>query len=304
MIFFLIGFLCLSCGKKEETIKIGYIPIADCGQLYVAIEKGYFKEENLNVELTKLAGGANILEALAGGSLNVGFTNVVSLILSKSAGLDFVAITGGPIEDSLHAEHAIFVHKNSKINNIFSLSGKKIALNTRKNIDELMVTELLEKNGVDLKSVQFVEIPFPRMQNVLELNQVDAIAPIEPFVTFSIKSGKSKLISYNYTELYPKVEISTYVVSRSWLENNKNVAERFSRAISKATDFAHQKPEELRTIVSKYTSLSSEQMKDVVLPTFGHELSISQLQSFTDRILRRGWIQNKVDAEQLIYNFK
>lgn len=295
----------LSCSKPSSTtLKIGYIPIADCGQLYVAIEKGYFKDENLTVDLVKLAGGAKILEALAGGSVDVGFTNVVSLILSKSAGLDFVAIAGGPIEDSSHAEHAILVQKDSDINSISTLAGEKIALNTRKNIDELMIAELLEKHGVDLQSVQFVEIPFPRMENMLELNQVDAAAIIEPFVTFALKNGKSKVISYNYVELYPRIEISTYVVSRSWLEKNKEVAERFARAISKATDLALQNPEELRSAVSKYTSLTSEQMQGVVLPTFGHRLSDSQLQSFADRVLKRGWMQKSVDASQLIYQFE
>jgi NitT/TauT family transport system substrate-binding protein len=88
-----------SDSKKSNTLKVGYIPIADCAQLYVAMEKGYFIDENLNIELLNLPGGAKILEALAGNSVDIGYSNVVSLILARDSGLDFVSLTGGPIED-------------------------------------------------------------------------------------------------------------------------------------------------------------------------------------------------------------
>jgi ABC-type nitrate/sulfonate/bicarbonate transport system substrate-binding protein len=42
------------------------------------------------------------LEALSANSVDIGFSNVVSLILAKAAGIDIVAITGGPIEDKTH----------------------------------------------------------------------------------------------------------------------------------------------------------------------------------------------------------
>ncbi len=49
--------LLTSCARKSEKVKIGYIPIADCAQLYVAIEKGFFEQEGLEIELLGLAGG-------------------------------------------------------------------------------------------------------------------------------------------------------------------------------------------------------------------------------------------------------
>lgn len=288
--------------KKPENLKVGYIPIADCAQLYVGIEKGYFTEEKINIELINLPGGAKILEALAGGSVDIGFSNVVSLILSKDAGLDFVSITGGPIEDETHKEHALIVRKESDIKTPSDLTGKTIALNTRKNIDDLMMLEYLEKNGVNTSSVKFVEIPFPRMENVLALKDVDAISVIEPFVTFALQKENTKAIGYYYTELYPKIEISSYCVSQKWISNNQDIAKRFCRAIQKATTYCREHESEIREIVSKYTSLKAEQIKDVVLPTFGDNLDEKELQSFADRIYKRGWIKNSVKAKELIYN--
>jgi len=289
--------------KKPGNLKVGYIPIADCAQLYVAIDKGYFKEENLNIELVNLQGGSKILEALAGGSINVGFSNVVSLILSKDAGLDFVSITGGPIEDINHKEHAVIVRKED-INSPSDLQGKTIALNTRKNIDDLMMLEYLEKHGVNINSVKFIEMPFPRMENVLIQKEVDAICVIEPFVTFALQKETLKAIGYYYTELYPKVEISSYCVSQKWLNNKQETAKRFYHAIQKATTFCREHENEIKDIVSKYTSIDKEQIKNVVLPTFGNNLDQTELQSFADRAYQRGWIKNSVNANDIIYSFE
>ena len=53
--------------KAETKISVGYIPIADCSQLYVAIEKGFFTDEGLNIEPKEFQGGPQILEALKDG---------------------------------------------------------------------------------------------------------------------------------------------------------------------------------------------------------------------------------------------
>ena len=303
MLLAILGFVAGCSNRTPDTIRAGYIPIADCAQLYVAIEKGYFQDENLRVELTKLAGGAKILEALAGGSVEVGFSNLVSLILAKNAGLDFVAITGGPFEDSSHAEHGILVLTGSPISSVSELRGKKIALNTRKNIDELYVVELLEKHGVDIQKIQFVEVPFPRMQNVLELGEVDAAAAIEPFVTFALKSGRARVLSYNYVELHARTQISAYVAASRWLTQSNESAARYAKAISRATQYTLANPEEVRSIVAKYASLTDEQIKGVVLPSFSERVEISDLQSLADRVFRRGWASQAVDARQVVYSF-
>ncbi len=289
---------------KETKLKVGYIPIADCAQLFIAKEKGYFKENGLDIEFTELQGGPKVLEALAGNSIQVGFSNVVSLILSKDGGLDFVSITGGPVEDQNHAEHAIVVLKESGINSISQLEGKTIAINSRKNIDDLFLQELLEKHKVDLSKVTIVEMPFPRMGNVLTAKEVNAICAIEPFVSFAIQSGNAKVLSYNYVELYPKVEISTFVVSRKWLDGNREAAEKFHHAIGQATEFAQKNQAEVKQIISKYTKLSSEQIKGVTLPAYDTKLTEAGLQSMADRLLARGWIKSKMNAQDLIIEMK
>jgi NitT/TauT family transport system substrate-binding protein len=165
-----------------------------------------------------------------------------------------------------------------------------------------MVLEYLDKYEVSPNSVKFVEIPFHRMEDVLTLKEVDAICAIEPFVTFAMQKENKKIIAYNYVELYDKIEIASYCVSQNWLKNNEELAQKFYRAIQKATLFCGEHENELKDIISKYTSLNSKQIKDVVLPTFGDKLNQKELQHVINRVYDRGWIKNDLNAEQLIFS--
>jgi NitT/TauT family transport system substrate-binding protein len=304
LVLFALALFFSGCSQKPETVKVGYITIADCAQLYVGIEKGFFKEEGLIIEPVGMAGGAKILEALSATTnpIDIGFSNVVSLILARDAGLNFIALTGGPIEDSTHKEHAILVKNDSPIKVPQDLRGKTIALNTRKNIDEIFVREYLEKNGVNSDEVTFIEIPFPNMESVLLSGDVDAVAAIEPFVSIPLLHGNTRVLDYNYLILEPKVEISTYVVSETWLKNNKKIAERFIRAFNKATDYAIANENEVRTIITKYTKIDEKQAQQIEIPTFGKKLSATSLQGMADKVYKRGWIKTQLNVSTIIYS--
>lgn len=288
-----------SCRKPAEKVRVGYIPIADCSQLFVAIENGYFRDEGLEVEPVSLPGGSKILEALGSNSLEIGFSNLASLVLAHDAGLPFVAFTGGPAEDAQHKEHAIMLKQGSGIKRVPDLAGKRIALNTRKNIDELMITLLLRKHGLGPDQVSFVEVPFPRMINVLQAGDVDAAAAIEPFVTFGSKQG-NVVLSYNYLEIQPMTDISSFVATTNWLERNPGVAVRFRRALQKATDFANSHESETKAILSKYTRLDHEQLKDVTLPFFTNSVSEERLNELIARMHDLAWIKTTFKAKDLI----
>jgi len=297
-----LGIVLVITQMNPVKVRVGCIPIADCATLYVGLEKGFFKDQALDIELISLAGGAKILEALAARSIDIGFSNVVSLIQARASGLNFVALTGGPIEDVNHKEHAILVRKDSSIKAPKDLAGKTIALNTRKNIDDLFVREYLEKNNVDPNKVKFVEIPFPNMEAALLSGDIDAIATNEPYVTFALLHGKSKVLDYNYIALEPKVEISTYVVSEDWLQKNPAIADKFLRAFSKSTDYILTHESEVRTIIAKYTKLDQTQAQQITLPTFGKRLTTLALQKMIDDLYKRGWIAKSLNASSIIYS--
>ncbi|HEY2921627.1 MAG TPA: ABC transporter substrate-binding protein, partial [Candidatus Binatia bacterium] len=119
--------------------KLGYMKIVDNAAMFVAMEKGFFKAEGLELETLPLAGGAPIINGVTSGDLQFGWTNVISLYQAHVEGFDFKLIAGGATNVKAKSEsHAIEVGKNSALKSAKDLEGKTVAVNTLNNIVHLM----------------------------------------------------------------------------------------------------------------------------------------------------------------------
>ena len=71
--------------------KLGYMKIVDNAAMFMAMEKGFFKAEGLEIETVPMAGGAVIVQGVTSGDLQFGWTNVISLYQAVVEGFDFQA---------------------------------------------------------------------------------------------------------------------------------------------------------------------------------------------------------------------
>src|SRR5919109_3816135 len=164
--------------------KLGYMKIVDNAAMFVAMEKGFFKAEGLELETVPMAGGAVIVQGVASGDLQVGWTNVISLYQAHVEGFDFKLVAGGATNvKGTNETHTLQVAKASTIARAKDLEGKTVAANTLNNIVHLMAMAWLEKNGASASKVKFVEVPFPQMEPALAAGKVEAISVQETFAT-------------------------------------------------------------------------------------------------------------------------
>src|SRR6266496_6345221 len=156
--------------------KLGYMKIVDNAAMFVAMEKGFFKAEGLDLETLPLAGGAPIINGVTSGDLQFGWSNVISLYQAHVEGFDFKLIAGGATNVKAKNEtHASQVGKSSAIKTAKDLEGKTVAVNTLNNIVHLMAMAWIDKNGGSSAKVKFVEVPFPQMKATLSEGKIDAI---------------------------------------------------------------------------------------------------------------------------------
>jgi len=177
--------------KPIRTLKVGYLPLTDFLGMYAAIEQGYMADEGLKLELQAMAGGATIIPAIVGGSLDFGISNYVSVIVANGQGIKIKAFSDSAYGTKASPPFAIIVKKGSSIKTAKDLNGKKVAVNTRNGIVHVGVMEWIERNGGDPSTVPYVELPFPQMPPAITSGSVDAAAPTEPFVTVSTPSPGS-----------------------------------------------------------------------------------------------------------------
>src|SRR5262249_41460816 len=114
---------------------------------------------------------------------------------------------------------AILVPQDSPIKEAKDLAGKKIAINTLKNIAEVTTRASLQNKGVDHSGLQFAELPFPEMLPALDKGEVDGVFVIEPFVSIGLAQGKRAVV-WPYVETKPNLAIGSFVTSQDYLSKN------------------------------------------------------------------------------------
>lgn len=304
MIAAIIVISACSNGEKQDTIKlrVGYAPITDAAQLYIAIEKHFFSDQGIEVQLEQLGSGAKILEAVSVGSVDIGLSSYVPLVLANASGLQLQALTGGVIEDNQHPEHAILVKKGSNLKTVEDLRGKTVALNGRRNIDHMVLVELLKKHGMTENDIKIVEIPFPRMEQVLISGDVDAICSIEPFVSRATQDNKAEILIYNFLAVSERTPIAGYVAQKKWLIDNQDIANKFITAMNNAVDYLGTNTADSRKIIAKYTNISEDEMSKTKLPAFEKAPNAIDIANLIIKMKQNDWIKSDIDSKGLIYD--
>ncbi len=292
--------------EGPAPIRIGYIPISDNAQMYVAIEQGYFQQEGLNVELRSMSGGPRIIEALVSmGSekIDIGYSNVVSIIAARAQGFPVVAIAGGPIETPGRPTHAVLVRADSAIKSVKDLQGKTLAVNALRNIDHIMLLRYLEAGGVDTAGIKLVEVPFPQMENVLLTSTVDAAATIEPFMTFALKRDSIRVLDHHYAVVEPRTVVGSYLTTEQWLGSNQDSARRFVAALGKATEFIRSDQQATRRMLVKYTQVDAETTAAMQLTEFQEQHQASDIQRWIEEMVRWKMISAPVEVSAVFRGF-
>ena len=270
------------------TIRVANIPVTNYTPMIVARDKGWFAEEGLTVTWSPVNQGAVAIEAVFGGSVEIGGSSIFEPMVARGNGLDVVfAVAGTHTRKTPPDNSALLVRADGEIKTAKDLAGKKISAGLINSVNYVHMQEWLRKHGVDAKTITFLEIPFPQMADALFQKRLDAVWNVEPFVTFMMKSGKAKLLAYPYIETIPGMDITAYIAKESWLKTNAGVARRFKRAIDRATDYLTKASKEERDgWVSKFSGMKPELVKAMTLPVFASSFNVPSLQQNLDMAVR------------------
>ncbi len=290
--------------KPIRTLKVGYLPLTDFLGMYAAIEQGYMADEGLKLELQAMAGGATIIPAIVGGSLDLGISNYVSVIVANGQGIKIKALSDSAYGSRASPPFAIIVKKGSPIKTAKDLNGKKVAVNTRNGIVHVGVMEWIERNGGDPKTVQYVELPFPQMPPAITQGQVDAAAPTEPFVTVST-SQDAAVLSYYLTDLRDNCAIAGFISTDDWITKNRDVARAFHRANTKGMDWVAKNEKTAREYAAKYANLDPAIAAKINLAALRSTPLIDAVQFWVDMAKKWGLLDktSTLKAEDLFVTF-
>jgi NitT/TauT family transport system substrate-binding protein len=297
------------CGEDEQPasaptpVRVAVLPVADVAPLYLGARKGFFRAERLSVEPRLMASGAEITAAALSGDVNVGFSSLPPLLLARSRRLGVQIISQG-VQAAPAAEDAwdrLLVDRDGPIRRARDLEGRTIAVNARRNMNELCVRAVLARRGVDVSSVRFAKVPFPQMPAALRSGRVDAIAAVEPFVSVARGDGARGLLSY-FAGLNPRMTVATYFATESFIETNTDTVTRFARAMRRSLRYAQSHPDEVRAIVPTYTRIPAEVAQRMALPYWSTDLNQASIELVSSLSRRFGEVAEPPSVRALIWS--
>ena len=257
-----------------------------------------------------MKGGATIIPAILGGSIQIGFSNVISVMLAHSAGLDIRIVcnsfVGGYTKKAgepggyATSTSGLLVLQESGIRGPKDLEGKKIAVNAIKNIDWIAVWEWMDKNNADPTKVIWVETDFPKMIPALMGKKVDAVQAAEPQKAILRSQGATLLVNTFY-DLRPGLITASFVAKEDWISKNPNQVQGFVSATVKGQDYLNTHPEERNKLFVQYTKTSPEIVKNITWHHWTSKVDLEEMHFLIKLCQKHGLLRKSPDLENLIY---
>jgi NitT/TauT family transport system substrate-binding protein len=295
----------LSPAMAETTkLRVSTIPIIDTAPLQVAIAKGFFTAEGLEVDTTPTAGGAAGLPALAAGQVQIAFSNIISITLGVKQGLGFEIIAAASSTgDSAPDIGGLIAAKGSPLKSGKDLEGKRLAVNTRNNVGWLYAREWVRATGGNPDSVTYLEVPFPQMVDAVRGNRAEAAFVMDPFLSAGVEAGSVQVLGWPFNQVQKRVPVAQYASTKTFIQQNPAVIEKFVRAYNKGVDWsnANKGKDEWVAIVSGYTKMAPEKVKSLVLPPFEKTVDPAAVEVVMNLMKRNGLLDAPLDPKTFLY---
>jgi NitT/TauT family transport system substrate-binding protein len=285
--------------QEEVTkLKVGFIPIGIYSYFWRARDAGYFKDENIEVELIPMAGGGQIIPALQSGALQFGITDALGVLNARNGGIPVAYVSFNFAQASDDPVHAVLT-MDPDVKTGADLKGKAVATNLSYNTDWTMMREWLRKQNVDLKTVTFREVPFPDMLAALRNKTVTAVGATEPFITLGKEQG-ARVLGYYFTDVKSPVVFSGVAAMLPYIEKNKDVVKRFVHALNRAFD-DFKDPKIVRQTIAANTKIPPAVIEKMALGRWEKNMPPETMQFWVDAAKKEGIINATADLNSLVW---
>jgi NitT/TauT family transport system substrate-binding protein len=313
----LLGFFLLDLSlapAQVDKVKVGLLMInADAG-VFVAQEKGYFREQGLAVEITYFSSsGGPQMAALTTGELDVGSGSISPGIYnSVAAGINMKVVASksrvGPSGSAKYVVRRGLVEPGKPFA-LKDLKGKVIALNSAGGSSRLYMDGLLRKAGLRESDVIVRVLSFNDMVGALSQGAVDVAFLVQPFITIADEKNIGVGIA-DLWDLFPGHMTNNLFYSDAFIRNRATVAGKFMTAFLKGQRYFYdavvRKKESLDSvvdIVAKYSRTGDRKVLRLGLSvtelTPNGEMDLKEIQDDQDWYFQKGLVKTKIDVNQM-----
>lgn len=275
-----------------SSVNIAFLPA------YVAQEKGFFKDEGLDVLFVMFNAGSTNLQSLMGGDVQIMGSAFVETLGGRAAGFDIKNFWGicnlMPFE--LYASPKLASLKDSK--------GKRFAISRFGSLTDFLTRATLQHHGVDPKDVTILQIgSTPARFAALSAGAVDASVMWFPVTEIAKSQGYRKL--FDLKTIFPEWPYETFAARETWLAKERADASKFLRAYQRGVKHTVENKDDGIRAIRKYVKMDPayapagyDEYRDS-FPLSG-QIAEKVIPVVIDEEFRNGRLKRKITAEEMV----
>jgi NitT/TauT family transport system substrate-binding protein len=278
----------------KMTIATGVDPAFS--QFYVAKEGGLFQKNGLDVTVNTGPSGSAMVPFLVNNQVQAAYGSDLAGVINQQVDKNIVAVADGTY---LWKWESVI---GRNIADLAGLKGKKvgIAMGTG---SENFWRRLVEKKGLNPADYTLVNIEAPEMLAATERGDIDAFAVWEPWPTRTLAAVKGTKVLATADGIYNNINF--IYMNRGWIEQNKDTAERFVRALCEANDMIVNDQPAAARMVAKFLKMPVE-LATELMPKLEYDMdwqprSIAAMKDSENLLAEQKKLKAPVDYARYVY---
>jgi len=282
---------------------------------FIATDKGYFREQGIELDVTRFDSAARMIAPLGTGQLDVGGGAPSAGLLNAIARDILIKIVAdkGNMNPG-HGYEAMVVRKQLWDTGVLKsprdLRGKTVAISARNISPEVTLDAFLRTGGLTVDDVNIVTLAHAEMGNALANGSIDMALPIEPFVTQIVAKGIGVIWKRN-DAVVPRQQVAVVLYSQQFVEAQPALARKFMLAYVKAARFYNDafvkkdptKKKEVVRILIRNTGVKDPGLYDqMVMPGINPDgrVNLVSLAALQNWFLKKGTQKTLVDLSKSV----
>lgn len=245
----LFALLISSCNpRSQKDSKITKVTVAQWGKekyliylpLYIAMEKGFFKDEGLDVNLKYSGNDDQVFATVIKGDADFGVGDPVFTAIAREQGF-----SGKVIATIVNGVSIWGVTNNDNINpinDLLDLKELKIGTFPAPSTNYTLINKTIIDNPELLKNTSIIQAPIGSQIALLENNAADIAMELEPSVSLAISKGYR--LVFSSPKFYGEFAFTGITTTEDYLLKNSETAQKFVNALEKSVQFCHTSTDE------------------------------------------------------------
>lgn len=281
--------------SEVQSLTVAVYGSGEEGVIDIAEEQGYFDEVGIEVEKVIIGAPPAVIAATQAGEVDIAMSPVIPGLTAMANGVPLVIVAG---VDGFPAENAqdydagpVMVNPDSGFADFGDLEGATIAVPARGAMYEVVITAVLEDEGVDPSSINWVTMDFGAALDAVVAGDIDA-APSLPALDAGARANGLVELGFPGSAFTGEGPIDLWVTSPETAESKQAAVQGFHDAVMRAADWGNENVEEVKELALEISGLelSVDEIKPIHFET---SVNVEALERMSKRLVALGFIEQE-----------